>query len=80
MTMTMTILLILSQVGSFFTGFALDKFGAKGGLILNFVASAISYYILSQSTSMDILYLSKVPGYVIVRGLLWPYLELYTWL
>lgn len=43
-------------------GFFLDKFGYKIGFIINFLASALSYYFLSQATTMEMLYLSKIPS------------------
>jgi len=48
--------------GSLIMGFVLDRFGVKTGLVVNFVACAAQYYLLSISTSMNILFLSKVPG------------------
>ena len=52
---------IVQTVGSLITGYFLDKFSAKLGFIITFVSSALSYYILSISTSMEMLYLSKIP-------------------
>mmetsp|Transcript_11695 Transcript_11695/g.16072 ORF Transcript_11695/g.16072 Transcript_11695/m.16072 type:complete len:409 (+) Transcript_11695:18-1244(+) len=52
---------IIQTVGAFGLGVCLDKFGVKGGFILSFVASALCYGILSQSTTIEMLYLSKVP-------------------
>ena len=52
---------IVQTVGSLITGYFLDKFSAKLGFIITFLSSALSYYILSISTSMELLYLSKVP-------------------
>ena len=53
---------IMQTVGSFVSGRFLDNFGAKYGFIISFLASAMCYAILSQSTSIEILYLSKVPS------------------
>jgi len=52
---------IVQMFGSFVSGPLLDKFGAKGGLLVNFACSAMSYYLLSLSTTMDVLYYSKIP-------------------
>ena len=52
---------IVQMVGSIVSGPLLDRFGAKGGLLVNFACSALSYYLLSLSTTMDILYYSKIP-------------------
>mmetsp|Transcript_6468 Transcript_6468/g.10886 ORF Transcript_6468/g.10886 Transcript_6468/m.10886 type:complete len:448 (+) Transcript_6468:95-1438(+) len=52
---------IVQTVGSFFSGRCLDYFGAKGGFIVCFVASAMSYALLSQATTIEMLYISKVP-------------------
>ena len=32
------------------------------GLVINFVACAINYYLLSVATTLPVLFLSKVPG------------------
>lgn len=52
---------IIQTFGSLLAGFFLDKFGAKGGFLINFLASALSYYLLSQATTLEILYISKIP-------------------
>lgn len=52
---------IMQTVGSFVSGRFLDNFGARYGFVISFLASAMSYAILSQSTTINILYLSKVP-------------------
>jgi len=53
---------MVQVVGSLASGPLLDRFGAKGGFFINFLCSAMSYYILSLSTSMDVLYFSKIPS------------------
>ena len=52
---------IVQTLGSLFIGRLIDNIGYKWGFILNFVASALSYLILSESRSLLLLYLSKVP-------------------
>ena len=52
---------MVQVVGSLASGPLLDRFGAKGGFFINFLCSAMSYYLLSLSTSMDVLYYSKIP-------------------
>lgn len=51
----------VQTIGSLITGYFLDKYSAKAGFILTFLSSALSYYLLSISTSINILYLSKLP-------------------
>ena len=51
----------VQTIGSLIVGTILDKFGPKGGFSITFIASGISYLLLSQSTNIEILYLSKVP-------------------
>lgn len=52
---------IVQTVGSLATGYYLDSVSVKVGFYASFLASALSYFILSQATTMNILYLSKVP-------------------
>ena len=52
---------IVQTVGSLIAGRFLDSYGPRLGLIINFVSSGLSYYLLSVSTSISILYMSKVP-------------------
>jgi len=52
---------VMQTVGSLLTGWFLDRFGAKWGFVISFTASALSYLLLSQATTMELLYLSKVP-------------------
>ena len=53
---------VLQTVGSFFSGILLDRFGIKGGFIVSFLGSAACYALLSQATTLEILYWSKVPS------------------
>jgi OCT family organic cation transporter-like MFS transporter 18 len=43
-------------------GYILDRYGVKAGFILNFLACALHYYILSITDSIEMLYLSKIPS------------------
>ena len=43
-------------------GHILDKAGVRVGFMLNFMACAASYYVLSITSSMSMLYMSKIPG------------------
>jgi OCT family organic cation transporter-like MFS transporter 18 len=52
---------IMQTFGSLLAGWFLDKCGTKGGFFINFLSSALSYYLLSQSTTLEILYISKIP-------------------
>lgn len=51
----------LQVIGSIISGLLLDKIEIKYCFILNFTASALSYYILSRSTTMTMLFVSKIP-------------------
>lgn len=51
----------LQMIGSIIVGICLDKFGARNMFLVTFVASATSYYLLSQAITIDILYYSKIP-------------------
>lgn len=51
----------IQAVGSLVTGLILDRMSAKFGFYVSFLASALSYYLLSQSKTLTILYLSKLP-------------------
>ena len=53
---------VMQTIGSFVSGRFLDQFGAKGGFMISFISSALSYALLSQSTSLTILYISKIPS------------------
>jgi MFS family permease len=53
---------VMQTIGSFVSGRFLDQFGAKGGFVISFLASALSYAFLSQSTTLTILYISKIPS------------------
>jgi len=53
---------VAQGLGSLVMGYILDRFGVKTGLTVNFLACAMQYYILSITSSLEMLYLSKVPG------------------
>lgn len=53
---------VAQGVGSLVMGFILDSFGVRVGLMVNFIACAMQYYLLSISNSLEMLFLSKVPG------------------
>eukprot|EP00930_Biecheleria_cincta_P073526 TRINITY_DN60803_c0_g1_i1.p1 TRINITY_DN60803_c0_g1~~TRINITY_DN60803_c0_g1_i1.p1 ORF type:complete len:427 (-),score=66.62 TRINITY_DN60803_c0_g1_i1:9-1289(-) len=53
---------VAQGIGSLIMGYILDKFGVKAGLVVNFLACAGQYFILSITDSLSMLFLSKVPG------------------
>ena len=53
---------LIQTVGSLITGKFLDTFGAKFGFMINFAACALSYGLLSQAYTLNMLYLSKIPS------------------
>ena len=53
---------VIQGIGSLIFGAILDRFGVRTGLIINFLACASCYYTLSICDSVELLYLSKVPG------------------
>jgi OCT family organic cation transporter-like MFS transporter 18 len=64
---------IMQTVGSFISGRFLDSFGVKGGFIISFTASALSYWLLSQAYTIKMLYISKIPtifqaGFLCAQG------------
>lgn len=52
---------IMQTVGSFFFGLILDRIGGKMGFLVVFLSAFVSYATLSTATTMQALYLSKVP-------------------
>jgi OCT family organic cation transporter-like MFS transporter 18 len=52
---------VVQTVGSLIAGRFLDSYGPRLGFIINFLSSALSYYLLSISKSISILYMSKIP-------------------
>ena len=60
---------VVQMVGSFMVGYLLDVLGIRIMYALNFLGCAISYALLANATTMDGLYLSKVPA-VFMAGFL----------
>ena len=52
----------IQMFASLLFGHILDKAGVRVGFILNFVACAATYFLLSITDSMAMLYASKIPG------------------
>ena len=52
----------VQMIGSLFIGGLIDHVGVRAGFIITNLSSALSYLLLSQATSMDLLYYSKIPG------------------
>ena len=52
----------IQMFASLLFGHILDKFGVRVGFTLNFLACAATYYLLSITSSMTMLYISKIPG------------------
>eukprot|EP00931_Biecheleriopsis_adriatica_P054447 TRINITY_DN32042_c0_g1_i1.p1 TRINITY_DN32042_c0_g1~~TRINITY_DN32042_c0_g1_i1.p1 ORF type:complete len:419 (+),score=84.58 TRINITY_DN32042_c0_g1_i1:66-1322(+) len=53
---------VAQGIGSLIMGRVLDRFGVKVGLVINFLACAAQYSILSMTDSLNMLFLSKLPG------------------
>jgi len=51
----------VQMVGSLIVGNLIDRIGLRGAFVLNFVCCAASYALLAQATTIQGLYLSKVP-------------------
>lgn len=52
----------IQMFASLMFGHILDKAGVRVGFILNFMACAATYFLLSITDSMTMLYASKIPG------------------
>jgi len=52
----------IQMFASLLFGHILDKAGVRVGFVLNFVACAATYFLLSITDSMAMLYASKIPG------------------
>jgi OCT family organic cation transporter-like MFS transporter 18 len=53
---------IVQTVGSLSFGYLLDRAGVRIGFGVNFLCCALTYYILANCTSIEMLYISKLPG------------------
>ena len=60
---------IVQTVGSLMFGYVLDIFGLRVGFAINFLGCALQYYMLANTTSIEMLFLSKIPG-VFMAGFL----------
>mmetsp|Transcript_109948 Transcript_109948/g.355031 ORF Transcript_109948/g.355031 Transcript_109948/m.355031 type:complete len:414 (+) Transcript_109948:135-1376(+) len=66
---------IMQTVGSLAMGVLLDKLGARSSFVICYASSAASYWLMSISTSLPLLYLSKVPtffqaGFLVAQALI----------
>ena len=52
----------IQMFASLLFGHILDRFGVRVGFVLNFLACAATYCLLSMTDSMAMLYASKIPG------------------
>ena len=52
----------IQMFASLLFGHILDKAGVRIGFLLNFLACAATYFLLSITDSMEMLYASKIPG------------------
>ena len=60
---------IVQTVGSLCFGYVLDVFGLRVGFAINFLGCALQYYMLATTTSIELLFASKIPG-VFMAGFL----------
>lgn len=60
---------VVQTVGSLAFGNLLDKFGVRVGFVVNFLGCAATYLLLANTSSLNMLYLTKVPG-VFMAGFL----------
>lgn len=66
---------LMQTAGSLCMGLLLDRLGPRWAFIISYLSSAASYALLSMSTSLPILYLSKVPtffqaGFLVAQALI----------
>lgn len=52
---------VIQTAGSLVVGLLLDRFGLRGAFVINFMSAAMAYGILANATTMELLYLSKLP-------------------
>jgi MFS family permease len=53
---------LIQGVGSLTFGYVLDRYGVRVGFAINFFGCALTYYMRSITTTLNGLWLSKVPG------------------
>ena len=53
---------LVQLVGSFAMGFLIDRVGLRAMFALNFLACALCYAILANTTTIELLYVSKLPA------------------
>lgn len=53
---------LVQLVGSFIVGFLIDRVGLRTMFTVNFVACALCYAILANTTSIELIYASKLPS------------------
>ena len=54
---------ILALLGSTVVGRIVDVYGAKTGLLLSQMSSAVMYFIISQASTMNDMYIATVPSF-----------------
>ena len=52
----------IQTIGSLTFGYLLDRAGVRAGFLVNFLACALQYGILSVTTNIEMLWLSKIPA------------------
>jgi OCT family organic cation transporter-like MFS transporter 18 len=60
---------VVQTIGSLIFGYVLDVFGLRVGFAINFLGCALQYYMLATTTSIEMLFASKIPG-VFMAGFL----------
>ena len=68
---------VVQTVGSLLFGYILDIFGLRVGFAVNFLGCALQYYALANTTTLGMLFASKVPGGVGIAVSQCPYLSDY---
>ena len=53
---------IVQMIGSLIFGYVLDIFGVRVGFAIVFLGCALQYYMLAITTSINMLFASKIPG------------------
>ncbi len=60
----------VQSIGSLLFGYLLDRFGLRMGFMLTSLACVFSFYLLSITDTLDMLWLSKCPGYKLFLSLI----------